>query len=304
MMDLIYFKDLYAPLYGDKGKPEDVSDMQWDVLNRKTVALIRNWVEESIYSHIENETNAYNLWKKLEAMYERKTAQNKASLIRRLVNLKYKDGRSVTEHLSDFQGLVNQLSKVKLVLEDELIALLLLSSLPDSWDTLVVTLSNSSPEGTLTFEMVKNSMLNEEARRIERGMHNFESDALIVDKRGRSKNKYSNNRDKLRDKSRDKRAKSKTRKNVECFHCGKMGHMKRECRTFKREQSKGNSNEKNEAKESTAIASDGDDVIIACDDECVNIACQDTCWVIDFGSSFHVTTRCDFFTSYTSGDFG
>ncbi|KAI5348296.1 hypothetical protein L3X38_001183 [Prunus dulcis] len=36
-------------------------------------------------------------------MYERKTAQNKASVIRRLVNLKYKDGRSVTEHLNDFQ---------------------------------------------------------------------------------------------------------------------------------------------------------------------------------------------------------
>ncbi|KAL6187111.1 hypothetical protein ACLB2K_043226 [Fragaria x ananassa] len=69
-------------------------------------------------------------------MYECKTAQNKASFIRRLVNTKYMDGQSVSEHLSDCQGMVNQLTNMKMVLDDELQALLLLSSLPDSWDTL------------------------------------------------------------------------------------------------------------------------------------------------------------------------
>ena len=93
------------------------------------------------------ETNATELWKKLESMYERKTAQNKATLIRRLVNLKYKNGHSVAEHTSDFQGLVNQLNAMKMKIEDELQALLLLSSLPDSWDTLVISLSNSAPNG-------------------------------------------------------------------------------------------------------------------------------------------------------------
>ena len=67
-------------------------------------------------------------------MYERKTAQNKASVIRRLVNLKYKDGRNVAEHLNDFQGLINQLATMNMMLDDELRALLLLSSLPDSWE--------------------------------------------------------------------------------------------------------------------------------------------------------------------------
>ena len=69
---------------------------------------------------------------KLECLYERKTAQNKAFLIRRLVNLKFKDGNSVAEHLSDFQSLVNQLATMKMVLDDEFQALLLLSSLPDN----------------------------------------------------------------------------------------------------------------------------------------------------------------------------
>ncbi|BBH02189.1 hypothetical protein Prudu_012686 [Prunus dulcis] len=98
-------------------------------------------------------------------MYERKTAQNKALVIRRLVNLKYRDGRSVIEHLSDFQGLINLLTNMKMVLDDELQALMLLSSLPDSWDTLVVSLSNSAAQGLLTLDIVKDSMFNEEAKR-------------------------------------------------------------------------------------------------------------------------------------------
>jgi hypothetical protein len=36
------------------------------------------------------------------SLYERKTAQNKAFMIKRLMNLKYKDGQSVTEHLGNF----------------------------------------------------------------------------------------------------------------------------------------------------------------------------------------------------------
>ena len=48
------------------------------------------------------------------------------------MNLKYKDGNSVAEHLSNFQGLLNEFSTMKLELDDEVHALLLLSSLPDN----------------------------------------------------------------------------------------------------------------------------------------------------------------------------
>ena len=58
--------------------------------------------------------------KKLKELYERKTANNKAFLIRKLVNLKFKEGTSITEHLSEMQVIVNQLSTMKMVLDDEL----------------------------------------------------------------------------------------------------------------------------------------------------------------------------------------
>lgn len=83
----------------------------------------------------------------------------------RLVNLKYRDNKSINEHTSEFQDLVNQLATAQMDLEDELQALLLLSSLPKSWETLVVSLNNSAPDGKLTMSGVKDALLHEEARR-------------------------------------------------------------------------------------------------------------------------------------------
>ena len=81
---------MFLPIYGDSKKPKDKNDDDWNILNRKIVVQIRTWVDQSVFHHVAQETNAHVLWKKLETMYERKTAQNKTSLIGRFVNLKYK----------------------------------------------------------------------------------------------------------------------------------------------------------------------------------------------------------------------
>ena len=63
---------------------------------------------------------------------------------------------------------MNKLVAVKMTIDDGMQASLLLSSLPDSWETLVVTVSNFTPNGILTMESVKDSLLNEETRKKEK----------------------------------------------------------------------------------------------------------------------------------------
>lgn len=104
-----------------------------------------------------------------------------------LVNLKYMDGNSVAKHLCSFQELLNEFSTMKLILNDKVQALLLLSSLPDNQETLVVSLSNSAPNGAITIDMVKDSMFKEDARRKEHGT--FNSEALVIERRGRSQSR-------------------------------------------------------------------------------------------------------------------
>jgi hypothetical protein len=162
-----------------------VMEEEWRVLNRKAVGMIRLYINHNIFHHVANDTNAYEMWQKLESMYERKTTMNKASVIKRLAKLEYRDGSSVIEHLNVFQCHINQLPAMKINLEDEVQALLLLSSMPDSWNMLVVSVSNSTPDGKLRLEMVKNSMLNEEARKKEKGDASS-SDAYVAESHGKN----------------------------------------------------------------------------------------------------------------------
>jgi hypothetical protein len=109
---------------------------------------------------------------------------NKALVIKMLAKLEYRDGSSVIEHLNIFYCHINQLSTMKINFEDEVQALLLLSSMPDSWNMLVVLVNNSAPDGKLTLEMVKNSVLNEEARKKEKGDASS-SDAYVAESHGK-----------------------------------------------------------------------------------------------------------------------
>ncbi|CAO2841500.1 unnamed protein product [Amaranthus hypochondriacus] len=192
MEDILYVKDLYEPILNES-MPTGQNESKWKILNRKTVGTIRRFVDVSVLQHISNDTNAYELWMKLEAMYERKNALSKASLMRKLVKLEFHDGNSMVVHLNDFQGLINKLSAVKMSLNDELQALLLLSSLPESWDTLFESLSNSAPDGKLTMESVKASLLSEETRRKEMDSSNHSEAHYVAQEsnRRRSKNRAS-----------------------------------------------------------------------------------------------------------------
>ncbi|KAE8688656.1 hypothetical protein F3Y22_tig00110959pilonHSYRG00025 [Hibiscus syriacus] len=160
MEDHLYYKDFHEPIIY-KDNVEGKSDAQWELLNWKTVVMIRKYIDKTLFEHISTYTNAYELWTKLESMIQMKTPRNKANLVRQLVKLEYKDQKS--------------------------------------WDTLVVTLSNSVPEEKLTMDTVSDSLLGEEARRIERG-------------------------------------RSKSRSKITCYYCRRMGHKKMERRSFKRDQ--------------------------------------------------------------------
>ena len=178
----------------------------------------------NIYNHVAKETNPHTLWKNFENMYETKNAQAKIFLMRKLMNLKLKEGQSIAEHLNDFELMIAQLSVTCLLLDDETRACLLLGSLPNSWKTLVVSLGNSALEGKVTLAMVKNSQFNEEIRRKE--FLGNDTHALVTENKGRSKSKELSGHNKSR-------GRSKSRWKIKCYHCGKIGHMKRNCKILK-----------------------------------------------------------------------
>ncbi|KAF7129215.1 hypothetical protein RHSIM_Rhsim10G0143100 [Rhododendron simsii] len=300
MEDLLYYRDLHGSVEGDTAKPIDMKREDWTILNRKTIGLICQWLDDGVFHHVSTETSAYDLWKKLESLYDRKSATNKVFLFKKLVNLIYKEGKSIAEHLNEMNSIFNQLAPMKIVFDDELQALMLLSSLPETWETLVVTVSNSAPDGVVFMSQVTSSLLNEETRRKFTGSSH--SEAFVVNLRGRSRGRSStpHNRDQSCGSSRGR---SPSKQDIGCHYCKKKGHMKRECLKLKfKEENRVKHDDKNQ-ENTTAVSSDGE-LVVVCDENCVNLVSQDTNWVIDSGASFHVTSRADFFTSYNEGDFG
>ena len=60
-------------------------------MNKKAIAYIRQWIDPSSHHHVANETNVYNLWKKLELVFEQKIVGNKSFLLKKLMNMKLKE---------------------------------------------------------------------------------------------------------------------------------------------------------------------------------------------------------------------
>lgn len=229
-------------------------------------------MDDNVIHHVANETSAYALWTKLEQLYGRKTAENKTR--QDLFGAcKLEIERWVTDHMNEMQG------------PDEMQALFLLGSLPDSWETLAVLVS--APDGVLSMSQVKSALLSEETRRKAAGSSS-QSEALVTENRGRSKSKGPHHRG----NSRSKSPFTIIAANATIV----LGHMKKDLRKWKREQKKENAEKKGEDKDRVAITSD--DVLIVYDSNLLNLASQETSWVIDSGASIHLTSRRDFFSSY------
>ena len=88
----------------------------------------------------------------LAKMYEKPLTSNKVFLMKILFNMKMSEGGYVVYHLNEFNMVTNQLSSIKLDFDDEVKSLLIFFSLPERWNGLVMTISNSV-SGSNTFKI-------------------------------------------------------------------------------------------------------------------------------------------------------
>ena len=103
------------------------------------------------------------LMQTLAKLYENPSTSNKVFIIKHLFNMKMTEGRSITDHLNEFNTITGQLSSMGINFDKEIRALLILCFFPESWNGLVMGVSNYvSGSSTLKYDDVIGVILSEE----------------------------------------------------------------------------------------------------------------------------------------------
>ena len=224
-----------------------------------------------------------------------KSLTNKLYLKQRLYGLKMAEGSNLSQHIV-FNQIIPDLKRVDVKFEDEDKALMLLNSLPTSfmYENLVTTLTWRKK--TFKLKDVIGALLafHQRKKNID---ENLQGKWLVV--KGNYERRRSSN--KGESKGKNSRSKSKRRKDINCYKCGKKGHIKWDCPD--RKMDKDNENE-GSLKSSNVVEDNSDDA----DGDMLSIASNlehpMASWILDSACFFHVTPNRDWFDTYKLVNFG
>ena len=238
--------------------------------------------------------------------------------MKKLFDMHMKEGTNITSHLNDFNVIFTQLVSQGLDFGAEVKCIFMLCSLPSSWDTFCTAISNSAPATGLVYNDVIGSLLTEEIR--QKSMESTTHGAAHVTTSGKPRGR-TQRRDKSKERTRNQSRNPK--KNIECFYCGKLGHISKECHSRLRDIKRGKQpdqrkdkdqdKDKDEDKHLNVVTSSSmptlsedvstsDILVFTSELEADALVAQDVSmnqnWIIDSGASFHVTPHKDWFSTY------
>lgn len=244
-------------------KPE-LADASWNSNDEKAQALIGLALEDTQLIHVMTKLTAKEMWDALKDYHERASLSSIIHVVRQLITIRMPENGNMAEHLKEMAALRLRLTALGEEVKDNWFMALMLSSLPRSYDGLIVALE-SRPDADLTVDFVKGKLLDEGRRRVESECHSGEK-ALVMN------TAKSNNANK-----------SNVKKGV-CHYCKKEGHYRRDCHKFaqdKRDQKKPDNQKANVAVSSNS----GFEVCLA-----ASRVQRSDLWYLDSGATAHMTS--------------
>ncbi|GJZ41047.1 retrovirus-related pol polyprotein from transposon TNT 1-94 [Tanacetum coccineum] len=142
-------------------------------------------LDNKVLREVNKEDSAAGVWLKLDSMYMTKSLANKLYLKKKLFTFYMHSGKKLSERIDEFNKLIGDLANIDVDIDDEDLALMLLTSLPSSYDNFVETLLYGRE--SLTLEDVLSSLNSWELKK--RTYAKDDSDGLYKDCPKRNKKK-------------------------------------------------------------------------------------------------------------------
>lgn len=228
-MELLLIKeDLWSVV--EQEKP-DSPGTAWLKKDQEARIIIGLSVEDPQLCLIRKSKSAKESWDAIKEHYMKDTLSNQVRLIRRICSTKLEEGGNMDKHIKKMNEYFQQLQAMgEETLTEKWSVAFLLSSLPESYDSIVTALE-SRPQKELTLNLVEAKLLDDYARREQRAPSNEESALKVVMQKPQART---------------------------CYFCKEVGHIRRHCEKYKDWLKQKNNNKANIVQDEEYLFSFGD----------------------------------------------
>ncbi|GJR11245.1 hypothetical protein Tco_0793897 [Tanacetum coccineum] len=161
--------------------PADMEAGEKAALMKKAYSFLILCLGDRVLREVTKETTAAGIWTKLTSLYMTKSLANRL-YVKKLYTYYMSPGTKLGDHIDEFNKLILDLANIDIEIEDKDQALMLLTSLPSSYENFVETLLYGRE--TLTMEDVLETLNSRELKKRTEGTKEETGDGLYV--RGRS----------------------------------------------------------------------------------------------------------------------
>jgi len=206
--------------------PSGVDSEDWNSIQKKMKAYLRLYCALDVYSTVESEVDFPSFKAKFDRLREVYGGVGSTAIFNLWIELtqaRLDDGLPLAPQLAKLNEARVQLSNSGMGVSDTQFCLILLNTLPSSYEVVASTLLASGPASSLKHSEITARILNEEGRK------SGPSGSLNTARAQAGNQDHSN---------------------VTCHYCHKKGHIQRDCRKKKRD-------EKEEEEDSTSESNNG-----------------------------------------------
>lgn len=238
----------------------------------RALATVVLSVDPSLLYRIGNPEDPVVVWKKLADQFEKRTWATRLDLRRKLHSLRLKDGDSAQDHIKVMTELFDSLAVAGETVSEEDRVVYLLASLPDSYNILVTALEAN--EDVPKLEVVTERILHQERKSKDRSEATSSTESAMTTH------------------------KAHTRKPKRCNHCGRLGHIKKYCRSLKAEKKGQKEKSKKAAAATTHENSDSESSgLVASHALSASNSIEQSAWIVDSGATCHMSHNRNLFST-------
>ncbi|WVY92910.1 hypothetical protein V8G54_031998 [Vigna mungo] len=250
-------------LKGESRMSDAMTQEEKKKMGEKARSAIILCLGDKVLREVAKEKTATEIWAKLESLYMTRSLAHRLCLKQQLFSFKMSESRTIEEHIAEFSKIVDDLENIEVKLEDEDKANL------RAFQGCVTLRERSSDH---EFQKLQDSKTTEEGA------------SGLISVKGKGK----------KQSGKEKKLNPDGTKQVRCFKCQKMGHIKKFC------PEKGKAGRPQETAD-VAEASEGYEsagVLVASSED------PQRSWVMDSGCSYHMCPVKEFFENLDQKEHG